>query len=481
MLKNKKKIMVGIMTMLLLVSSVCFAATTNSEKATLEIVENNVCTIQINDFAVFEKKIVDYDLEKKELTIGLNITNNAEPVTNAPFEIVLVIDNSLSMKENEVRSGVTRLKEVTDSAKTLATKLLENDNTKISVVSFSTSTHTDKEGHVDREGTLEDAMLRNELTSDSATVLSSIDKIATDSLQGPRTNIDAGLQVAKTCFTTEDNNKYIILLTDGIPNTAVGGPTMTYSDETATKTKATLQSLENAGINVISAMIGLNPSVLESTTKLTYKALAEEVFGTQENPTVGKFYYVADKDIETSICETIYSNIIDNSIYTLNNIDIYDYFPQEIINNFDFSYVTSPNLGTVSADIDLQNNCIIWHINKLEPQDSGYLAYKLVLKDEIETDIIDVVLDTNEKVDITADEITTEDGSNKLTSDVTPKVKVTLPKEEPKPEKPVDNTVANEVIPQTGSTYTFASIFVIMMITALVIGLRYYFISKEIK
>lgn len=482
MLKTKKKIITALIVLLLLVSTTCLAATTSSEKAKLEIVENNVCTIKMSETATFEKKIVDYNLEKKELTIGLRVTNTAEPITNAPYEIVFVIDNSESMKQNEVRDGVTRLQEVTNSAKTLATKLLENENTQISVVSFSTSTHKDAEGHVDREGTLEDAILRNELTSDSTTILASIDKIATDDLQGPRTNIDAGLQIAQTCFSKENNNKYIILLTDGVPNTAVGGITFTYSAETATKTKATLKALDDAGINVISAMIGLNPSVVESTTNLTYKALAEEIFGTQENPTVGQFYYVADKDIEDSICETIYSNIVDTTSTTLTNVDIYDYFPQEIIDNFDFSYVASPTLGTVSSTLDLENRRIIWHIDELGPQASGNLSYKLTLKPEIDEKIIDVVLDTNEKVDITANEITTEDGSNTLTSDVTPKVKVTLDK----PETPVqpdtpDTTVAPEEIPQTGISSTSMLVFSIVVIAGIAFGIRYYLISKKIK
>ncbi len=472
MLKTKKKLFFVLLVLLLILSTTCLAATTSSERAKLEIVERNICTIHINDFATFEKKIVDYDLNKKELTIGLRITNDAEVITNAPYEIVLVIDNSLSMIENKVSGDTTRLKVVLDSAKTLATKLLEKPDTKVGVVSFSTSTHTNTEGKLDREGTLEDATLRTALTSNSATVLSSIEQISTDGLQGARTDIDAGLQVAKTCFSEAQNNKYIILLTDGVPNTAVGGITYTYSAETATQTKATLQSLETDGIQVVSAMIGLNSTVVEPTTQLTYRALAEEIFGTPEAPTVGKFYYVPDKDIETSICETIYSNIVDTSMNTLTNIDICDYFPQEIIDNFDFNYVTSPNLGTVSPTIDLENNRIVWHIDELGPKTSGYLAYKLSLKQNIDSKIIDLVLNTNKKVDITANEIKTEDGSNTLTSDVSPKVKVTIPK---------DTTVAKTDIPQTGSTIAPLFAFMGICLVAIVLGIRYYSINKKMK
>ena len=463
MLKSTKKIIFAIIAILLVVSTTCLAATTSSEKAKLEIVENNICTIKINDFATFEKKIVDYNLEKKELTIGLSIKNTAEVVENAPYEVVLVIDNSLSMIENKVTTDTTRLKAVTDSAKKLTEKLFENKNMKVAVVSFSTG---------DTEGTISDAKLRTKLTSDSSVVLSSINEIATDTTQGPRTNIDAGLQVAKTCFSETENNKYIILLTDGVPNTAVGGPTFTYSADTATKTKATLQNLDEEGINIISAMIGLNETVVEPSTGLTYKYLAEEVFGTNEKPTVGKFYYVPDENIEKSICETIFSNIVDTTINTLTNIDIYDYFPQEIVDNFNFEYVTSPNLGKVSADIDLQNNCIVWHIDELKPQTSGSLSYKLTLKDNIDSSIINLVLNTNKKVDITANEIKTDDGSNVVSSTVTPKVKVTLPK---------DTTVADKNIPQTGDTVAPMIITAITLIICVAIGIRFYLLNKDIK
>lgn len=482
MLKNTKKVIFAIIAFFLVISTTCFAATTSSKNAKLEIVENNICTIKINDFATFEKKIVDYDLEKKELTIGLSIKNTAEVITNAPYEVVLVIDNSLSMIENKVTTDTTRLKAVTDSAKKLTEKLFENENMQIAVVSFSTGSS---------EGTISDATLRTKLTSNSTTVLSSINEIATDTTQGPRTNIDAGLQVAKTCFSKEENNKYIILLTDGVPNTAVGGPTFTYSADTAIKTKATLQNIDKAGINVISAMIGLNESVIEPSTQLTYKYLAEEIFGTNEEPTVGKFYYIPDKNIEKSICETIFSNIVDTTINTLTNIDIYDYFPQEIVDNFNFEYVSSPNLGKVSPKIDTKTNCIIWHIDKLEPQTSGSLSYKLTLKDNIDSSIIDLVLNTNKKVDITANEIKTDDGKNVISSTVTPKVKVTLPKAPTPSPKPstneipasniIDNTISNTTIPQTGSTTTPMIVTAILVISCIVIGIRFYILDRKTK
>lgn len=464
-MKILKKTSLILLIVFMLISTSVLAATISSEKAKLEIVENNICTIKITDSVTFEKKIVDYDLSKKELTIGLTISNDAEIIKNPPFEVVLVIDNSLSMTENKVTSEATRLDVVTNSAKTLANKLLENENTSLAIVSFSTGK---------TEGTLSDATLRTALTKDSSKVLTAIDNIASKDGQGPRTNIDAGLQMAYQCFSKEDNNKYVILLTDGIPNTAVGGPTFTYSGEVATKTKATLNTLNEKNINVLSAMIGLDGAVIEPMTEMSYKSLAEEIFGTIDNPYVGKYYYIPDEEneIEELICETIFSNIVDTTANTLTNIDIYDYFPDEIINNFNFEYVASPNLGKVSPKIDLENKCIVWHIDELKPQTKGSLSYKLTLKPNIDSEIVNVVLNTNKKVDITANEIKTDDGSNVVSSSVTPKVKVTLPE---------DPTITDKVIPQTGSTNTFLIIVSLVTLSTIIIGFRFYILRKNMR
>ena len=147
------------------------------------------------------------------------------------------------------------------------------------------------------------------------------------------------------------------------------------------------------------------PDVEEPSTGITYKELAQEIFGTTEEPTVGKFYYIPDSEIEKTVCETIFNDFSSVSKNTLTNLKIYDYFPQEIVDNFDFSYVTEPTKGTISSSIDLQNNLIVWTIDKLEPQENIIVSYKLTLKDKVNDKILGVVLNTNEKVEITANEI----------------------------------------------------------------------------
>ena len=459
-MKKFKRIACVILLILLLCSSV-FATTTSSEKAKLEIVENNICTINITDKAVFEKKIIDYDLDKRELTIGLKVTNNAVRPLDKPSEIVLVIDNSLSMGET-IATGGSRMEAVADSAKLLATELLKLDTVKLSVVSFSTGTN---------EGTITDAKLRTGLTNSKDTVMNAITEVANDA-SGKRTDIEAGITLASQQFTGTCDNKFIILLTDGVPNISLGSNKILYSGVTATNTKNALKKLENDGIQILSMMTGVTTNV-ESQTGKTYKELAEEVFGTPEKPTVGKFYYITDSEIEETVSTTILNQLIAPEDGILTDIDIYDYFPQEIVSNFNFEYVELPTLGTVSEDIDLQNNMIVWHIDRLSYGESDTLSYKLTLKDNIDEAIVGVVLDTNEKVDITTEKVLDENGQKKIiTSDVTPKVKVTLAE---------DTTKAPDPIPQTGTTITLTVIIGITLIACVVLGIKLYTKNKSMK
>ncbi len=467
MLKNKIKISVMLVAILLILSNVCFAVTVSSEKAKLEIVENNICNIKINDVSSFEKKIIDSDLNKKEITMQMKITNDAEKPLAQPTEIFLVLDTSFSMK-NEVEANVSRMEAMKSSAKKLATELLKNETVKLGITTFSSNADSAN------FGTLLDANLEAPLTNSVSTISSKIDAVTYTG--NGQTNIDAGLTLASQNFSDTCKHKFIILLTDGVPNLSLGNNKFTYSGVTATNTRKTLEKLTTEeNINLISVMTGVNPAMQNVETGMTYKELVEEIFGTSEEPSYGKFYFINDSQIEKTVTQDVLKDIIDTEDGVLTNIDIYDYFPQEIIDNFDFSYTTSPTLGTISPKIDLENRYIIWHIDRLEPQTSGLITYKLTLKETIDSNILNKVLNTNEKVEITANEIKTEDGSNVLSSTVSPKVRVTLP------EEPKDNTVANTVIPQTGSTNGSFIVTGIVVISCLVIALRIYFLNRKTK
>ena len=102
----KKRISIlSILLLSFLMISSSFAATTNT---TLEIAENNICEINLSDYGKLEKKIVASNLEKKQVTLELKVTNISKlEEGEIPAEVFLVIDNSYSMTE-EISSGVTR-------------------------------------------------------------------------------------------------------------------------------------------------------------------------------------------------------------------------------------------------------------------------------------------------------------------------------------------------------------------------------------
>ena len=432
---------------------------------TLEVVEDNVCNIPIGDLGSFEKKITDFDANEKSVTLTLSVTNLKDiEETQKDAEIFLVVDNSSSMTEDYVGEE-TRKQAVIDSANSLVDKLFEsNPNTQIGVVGFSSKDSAKGE----TEGTIEDASLESTLSSSVDEVKTAISNLSNLEV-GPRTNIEAGLTLAQDNFSSKENvNKYVLLLTDGVPNNDTNGTFGKYSGTVATRTKSKLEELENSDIKVIAAMINLNGEDVEPTTERTYAELAQEIFGTEENSTTSKYFYIPDSEIEDTIVNDIFNSLVTKVDNTLSNITITDYFPQEIIDNFNFEYVASPNIGTVSQSINTENNSITWNIELLSEGETATLSYKLTLKDDYDKNIIDQILKTNTKVDITADnngETLTE------TSDVSPTIRVRYQN------NIVDNTVAVKPIPQTGDSSSLWFIAIVMFLVLIVIG-RIIYLKK---
>lgn len=444
-----------------------FAATTG--KTTLELVENTVCTINVDDMAKFEKKITKFSKEEKAATLTLSLKNTkVSESTTKPVEVFLVIDNSASMRENKV-GDITREQAVINSANKLVDELFEaNKNAKVGLVSFSSLDTTKGE----TEGTINDGKLLLTLSDSKSKIKETISSIPTTNA-GPRTNIEAGITIASQNYTKNENtNRYIVLLTDGCPNNDLSGTFAKYSGTVASNTKSKLQSIEKDGINIIGAMIGLNSTVVEQQSGKTYQALAEEVFGTTANPTISNYYYVNDtaEDIESTIVNKIYSNIIVKKDNTLKNFVIKDYFPKEIIDNFNFEYVASPNLGKISQKVDTTDNSITWTIPELKEGETATVSYKLTLKDNYNKEIIDKILPTNTKVDLKGED---SDGKKyEKTSTESPKIRVLY-------EDKKDNTIANTIIPQTGEGNAISTIICVIATVAIIAGIRYFYLKKN--
>lgn len=413
----KKKIFLGIFLILIFIANMSFASYSTVQ---MQVVDEPVCTLPIGENSKFEKKLINKDLANKKVTLQLQVTNEEENI-KPTGELMLVLDNSDSMNKNVTSEGtngsVTRKDLIFNSAKTLVSNLLEgNDNLKVGIVSFSSNTD------VSKEATLEDANVVSPLSNNVTELNNAISNIEAN---GPRTDLDAGITLASEQFTKTDNNKYMIVLTDGVPNIALTYNNPYYSDDVINTTKAKLQQLENNGISVITMLTGIDDEnyVPVGITK-TFSEIINEVFGTEENPTTGKFYYVTDNEVEKTITNDIYNSLLPIS-QSYKNIVIKDYFPQEIIDNFDFAYVSNANIGEISAKVDTTDNSITWTIPELASGETATVQYTLALKENFDSSIVDKLLDTNEKVDITYDDF---NGNNQSqTSDVTPVLKLTEP------------------------------------------------------
>lgn len=443
--------------MLVLLSTSVFAAETAKANATMTLVENNVCNITFGKYGEFEKKLIKCETNDKTIDIGLTVKNNQEALLNKAGEVVLLIDSSNSMSTRQVTIGdktTTRKQLVLDSASQLVDKLLSsNSDIKIGVVEFATSTDVSKEGTEDDAKAITPA-----LTNQKSDIVSALNTISSD-VMGSRTNIDIGLKTANKLLETStdsDANKYIVVLTDAVPNTAEGVKVDLYTEASADPTKATLTSLKESGINVISMLIDIQDEEIkitgrpEDATFKTYKDVAQYVFGTPLSPTSGSVYYVNDSDVLDTVTNKIYSELVPVNEYVLTDIVIKDYFPQNIIDNFDFSYLTQPEIGTVSAEVDKTDNSITWTISNLAPGETANFSYRLSLKDTFSSEILDVNLPTNENVTIDYKE--NQVPGDQKQNNKCPVVKLEVEKQ------PVDNTIIpDKEMPKTGSNTAIIS------------------------
>lgn len=456
----KKKFSIAIFLLFVLLSTTVFAST----PVKMEIVENNICDIKLQENANFEKKLIKYDLDKHQVTLQLQISNT-EKNEIPEGELMLVIDSSSSMNDKVNDSTVTRKDLVLNSATKLVENLLSvNSSTlKIGVVTFSSSNVASE------MGTDKDAQLVSDFTNDLSTLKSKISSIEGT---GNFTDLDSGLKLAKKSFTSEKNNKYLIVLTDGIPNMNVGNSDLVSIkalEQVITTTKETLTSLKD--INVISLLTGITSEEAtfraEGDKYYTYGQVINGIFGTTENPTVGKFYKINDTEIEKTITEEIYSDLVP-VIKTLKDITVVDYFPQYIVDNFDMAYVEGTDTSKISTKIDKETNSITWTIPELKAGETLSVQYTLTLKDSFDETIIDKILNTNQKVDINYKDF---DGKTQTkTSDVSPKIKLTkIPQEKP-PKK--DDTISKEELPKTGATTVFVGFVICSAIATTIFAIK---------
>lgn len=439
-------------TLLLSTYGICFA-TVSASKTTITVVDKSICEIKLKDMGDFTKELTDFDANKKEVTITLTLKNimEQENITK-PVEMFLILDNSHSMTTSY--NNKEKRQYVAETASAFVDSIFDYfDDAKVGIVSFSS---------VDVGSTLgteDDAKILLNLSNSKDTVQNTITNYTTT--EGPFTNIEAGLTIAEKNFTNNaDSQKYIVLISDGVPNLCLDtNTTLKYSGIIAENTKKKLIDLKNKDYNIFSVLMGLTesntpnpsaPTIADGSRNMTYRELAEEIFGTTSAPTAGNFYYIDYTNLSETVNTDIFNKITYSKDNTLKNIVVKDYFPREILENFNFEYVKSPNIGKVSAEVDSSDNSITWEIELLKEGEIATLSYKLTLKDEYDEEIVNKILPTNIKVDI---DFETIDGKGNSNSDVSPKIKLVVNDVEVPdntPENIPDNTVAKDPIPQTG-------------------------------
>lgn len=455
MLKKIRQIIVvlGIITITMITS----VNAANRKTSLIAVQKESETQYLENDQGTLSKKIVNINSDTGEVTIQLEITNKTKDTSkNNETEIFLVIDNSPSM-DFTTNSGKTRKELVMNSAKKLVESIFKvMSNVKIGIVNFHGETFI-------TPASISNATLRKKLTNNQLEVINKLDELNADSTVSG-TNIDAGIQKAESNFSSSCKNKVIILLTDGIPTDDVNGNhagnKVTTEDAILVQntTKKTLQRLDKTGIQIITMMTGTdisdgntdkngNEYENENTIEEELEAI-ERVFGTTQKPTVGKYYLVKSADISKVVENDILQDVVGKVQSPMNSVKLIDYFPKDIIENFEFSYVNKPTIGTISDRIQTEQRAITWNIETIKAEEVANVQYKLKIKDMENKQLLNKVIATNEKVVLSYQDKNSKNYKTILTS--SPQIKLT---EEIIKKETTDNTLATGKLPKAGINF----------------------------
>lgn len=324
---------------------------------------------------------INKDTNEIKMKLSLDAYKDVTNTLSSSTEIVFLLDNSGSMKSN-IDNQMTRKSKVIQSVKQLTTKIRENNsNVKIGIVQFS-----------------DDGKTLCAPTNDENKILSALSSY--EKANGNGTNIYKGLVEANKSFSTGNKSKTLVLLTDGVSSISV---------------EETRKELQRDDIYTITVLAGLKNN--------SDSAIVQKIFGTEENPVADKFYNIEDANIANTISENIYNNIIETSKPTITNIILKDYFPDEILKNFD---ITINN--TTNGKANLKDNNIEWNIEKLVNKENATLEYTLKLKNNYDENLIDKIIDTNKEVSVSYINDESQNKENKLTN--SPQIKISSTKED---------------------------------------------------
>lgn len=475
--------------LILLMIVMCESVNAEELKTSLDIIQKASETKYLeNDQGYISKTIVDSNASTGEVTIELKLSNTKKEISKSnETEIVLVIDNSNSM-QFKTAEGKTRKSILLDSAKNLVNTIFDtSNNVKMGVVKFCGETGL---------WSLYAASVITKSTSQREDIIAGLTTIENKSTESG-TNIQKGLIKAEELFSESNGNKVIILLTDGCPNedgekNNVADSQMVMSNEKyntiLSNTKNELINIDKKGIRLISLMTGVNSNDVDengnviTSTEDDLQAI-KTIFGTEDNPTAGKFYNTKTADISQVIQNDITKDVQEILNTPLNTVKVTDYFPEDIAKNFEFSYVGNPSIGTVSDSIDSESKTITWDIGTLKGNEVATLKYKLKIKDMKNEQLLNKTISTNEKVVLTYKDTDLKDYELILSS--SPKIQLSEVKggltSTSNKNNEKDNTIAKGILPNTGINVVISTVSVITIILIAIVFYKKYSNYKDIK
>lgn len=498
-LKKVTKRTMAFMCALFLLFGVYSTANATNEKVQLQIVQKASETKKIleNQGTIVEE-ITSMDKEKGSATIQVKIDNSVkdegEKEKFENTELLIIVPESISAGEN--------LERYNTYIKSLATKVFEkNSNTKIGIVGMKGTVY---DGEVGEDGNIvwgpKDEGKVNGTESNAEIVANFTNDVTTlqnglMNMNSAKTkynyNLQAAIRLARNTYS-KNTNKILVSLYDNVPTIAIGVcKTVSYGGwnspydtmeegviakhkELVSKTKSEILTLKDNNIDFIMLRpedTSFDQKWYDSTTgefKLDFDGspYVQELYGTIANPTYGKMYSLNDANLEKVVTEYIYNDIIENVGVDFQDVTVKDYFPKEIIDNFTIT-ISNEN----QADVDISHlesdSYIEWKVGELKSNQNASLTYTLQIKDMNNSELLEKVIDTNEKI-----EVTYKAGAEEmLTVNLTSSPKIKLSKqvsiqddktEDDKGDK--DNTTAIGKIPQTGVNPTIILEIIIMCI-----------------
>lgn len=430
MRKTKKVVYFSIIFVIILsMFSSVFATELNTQ---LDIIQKASETKYLeNDQGYISKTIVDSNAETGEVTIDLSLSNISNDTQEKEekyesTEIYIIVSENIVNETEKLNTYVSYID-------TLTKKVFEkNSNTKIGIIGMK---GTISDGEVDEngnmvwgendegtvEGTADNAEVAIKLTKSSDEIKNGL-KNMNSSKKKYRTNLQAAIRLANKSYS-ENVNKVLISLYDGVPGIAIGVQSqITYGgafsqyktaeeavkakhEKVSNKTKTEILTLKNNNVDFILLRpddtsydeTWYNSDTGEVILEFDGSPYVKNLYGTLENPTYGKMYSLNNDNLEKIVTEYIYQDIMEDIRVDIRSAVIKEYFSKEIVENFDITF-SNESIDTTKLN---DSNYIVWNIGDVQGNKTINLKYTLKIKDMKNEELLNKVISTSEKTELT--------------------------------------------------------------------------------